>query len=116
MYVIVRQFAEAKPPLTEEDISERLDIPLSLTRIILHELSGSKLISTVLGELPAYQPAHDIQHLSVKQVIDALDQHGNDDIPISRSRISETLSHIPDEFGKAVEACPANMLIRDIRD
>ncbi len=114
MYLIVRQFASAEPPMTEKDIAKHLDIPMNLTRIILSELSNSRLISMIFDKIPAYQPARDIQHLSISRVIEELDRQGNDDISIPRNPISETLSRILEEFGKAVETCPANVQIRDV--
>ncbi|MEA3471690.1 MAG: YhjD/YihY/BrkB family envelope integrity protein, partial [Thermodesulfobacteriota bacterium] len=80
-YLLVVNFAEGEKPSTATEISHKMDIPIRLVHQILYELVESGIVSDVktaeYKEL-AYQPARDINSLSVKFVIEALEKRGVD--------------------------------------
>jgi membrane protein len=82
---IVKDFCLNKPPLAAPVISDTLDIPIRLLRQIVFDLVECKILSEVKlngNKDIAYQPACDPEILTIKYVVNALDKHGSEDIPI----------------------------------
>ncbi|MFZ0451911.1 MAG: YihY/virulence factor BrkB family protein [Desulfatiglandaceae bacterium] len=117
VHLLVKQFAEEREPLEEEEISHRLEIPIRLARQILYELVEARIVSPVNrhGENDlAYQPAKRPASLTIKGVLDALDHRGTDDIPVARTEALEKISECLSGFAEAVEKSPGNMALVDI--
>jgi len=62
----------------------------------------------------AYEPARDPEILTIKYVVDALEQSGTDDIPVVRSDELERLAGSLESFSKLVEKSEANLLLKQI--
>ena len=114
---LVLNFARALPPSTAREISARLEIPIRFTNEILFGLKKSNILTTAKvegnGEL-AYQPARDIGSLSIKDVIEALEKRGLNDVPFAHSPEFTSLSDALESFGKAVEKLPENKLLKEM--
>ncbi|MDD5255375.1 MAG: YihY/virulence factor BrkB family protein, partial [Candidatus Omnitrophica bacterium] len=92
-------------------------IPIRLVRDIMYELVQTGIVAPVQDETnrtPAYQPAIDINALSVKYVIDKLDSRGTDTIPVIDSKELKRIRESLQEFGKVVEKSQSNLLLKDI--
>ena len=61
-----------------------------------------------------YQPARDINSITIKFVVDAIDLKGSNNIPVSRTTELEALSEALEQFRKEMEVSPANKLLKDI--
>jgi membrane protein len=73
---ITEAFHYGKPPLSTDDISEELDIPLRLTRELLDILLHTGYLVQLAGDTPTYQPAREIEHIPVKDVLLTLKNFG----------------------------------------
>ena len=116
-HLLVKNFCKAQKPLDDAEISHVLDIPIRLVRQILYELTESGIISEVRQHEEkdiAYQPACDVDQITVKYVIDSLGRRGNTDIPVIRSTELEKLSDCLTMFGKTIDNSPANILLKHI--
>jgi membrane protein len=116
-HLLVHNFKEGQTPLTDSQISERLRIPIRLLHKILYELVSSRLFvetKTHVDHKFGYQPARDINRLSIKNVLEAIEQNGNDDIPVANTEELNVLSESLKKLGEAMENSPANMLLKDI--
>jgi membrane protein len=116
-HLLVNNFKEGRPPLTDSQISERLRIPIRLLHRILYELVSSRLFvetKTHVDTTFGYQPALDINVLSIKHVLESIEQDGNDDIPVANTDVFDALSESLKKFGEAMESSPANKLLKDI--
>ena len=84
--VIVRRFAQGKSPLTADQISMRCKVPIKLTNDIIDELHKLQVIlPTPTPEderVMAYQPAIDINLLTVNNLIARIDKEGSEDFLI----------------------------------
>lgn len=112
-----RSFAAGEVPLTARAISESLEIPSGLTANLLEDLraSGVLLEADRQGrDEAAYAPARDTDHLTAAFVMDALDRHGADFIPVARTEELERLEKSLKDFGEAIEKSPANLRLKDI--
>ncbi|MBN2569649.1 MAG: YihY family inner membrane protein [Deltaproteobacteria bacterium] len=116
-HLLVSNFAEGGKPLTATQISHRLEIPIRLVHQILYELTACGIVSdTQTGEYkePGYQPARDIGTLTVRFVIDSLEDSGTDEIPAARTDESKALSEILHAFRDELAKSPSNRLFKDI--
>jgi membrane protein len=116
-HLLVKNFCKGQGPLDETQISHALDIPVRLVREIVYELMESAVISEVKKEEngeAAYQPARDVESLSIKYVIEALEGRGNSAIPVIKSNEVDRLSESLKAFGQAIEKSAANLLLRDV--
>ena len=110
-------FSKGEKPLTASQISHHFEIPIRLVQQILYDLVDSRIISDTSKDDsvdPAYQPAQDISRFSVRFVLDALDQKGNDNIPVAQTREYMALSDTLKSFGDVLEKLPENKLLKDI--
>lgn len=84
--VIVKRFAEQHPPLTPDEISEECKIPVRLTNQIINELEEMHIITPTPSpedeKLKAYQPALDINLISIGFLAEKVDLHGSSDFLI----------------------------------
>ena len=114
---IVNRFCHGEKPSDASQLSHELDIPIRLVRQLLYELSESKVLSEArkdeYKEL-VYQPAIDVNKITVKFVIDQLEQRGSANIPVIPSNEFDKLSDSLRQFSKLIEASPANFLLKDI--
>lgn len=81
--VIVKRFAEGKLPLSSANISLKCQIPIKLTNDILDELMKIEVIlPTPMPDderVMAYQPAFDINLMSVGSLMELIDNEGTED-------------------------------------
>lgn len=86
MSLVSKRFANGEKPYTASEISSNCQIPIQLTHNMLYLLQEIDLLNEVLvdekGEEIAYQPAMDINRLSVALLIDKLDTFGSEDFKI----------------------------------
>jgi membrane protein len=114
---LVKRFCNAEKPADAPGLSHELEIPVRLVRQILYELSESGVLSEVRNGKDrefAYQPAVDVDKITVKFVIDQLEQHGTSDIPVAKVGELDKLSNCLRQFGEAIEKSPANVLLKNL--
>jgi membrane protein len=114
---LVNRFCQGEKPCDAPQLSHELDIPVRLVRQLLYELSESKVISesrTDEYKELVYQPAIDVDKITVKFVIDRLEQRGSADIPVIKSVELDKLSDSLQQFGKVIEGSPANILLKSL--
>jgi membrane protein len=116
-HLLIKNFARGDRPLTDAEICTRLKIPIRLVHNILDDLVQSRVVTetrTKEDQQFGYQPARDINTLTIKFVVDAIDQNGTNDIPVARTEEFEALSDAIEKFRDAMETSPANKLLKDI--
>lgn len=114
---LVKRFCNAEKPVGAPGLSHELDIPVRLVRQILYELSESGVLSEVRCGKDrefAYQPAVDVDKITVKFVIDQLEHHGTSDIPVAKMGEVDKLANCLKQFGETVEKSPANVLLKNL--
>jgi membrane protein len=114
---IVKRFALGQEPITEKQITEELDIPIRLVRDILYELLEAGIISELMGPTNnqvSFHPARDIHQLTVQYVLEAMDKHGTDKVPVSESPELLRLKESMKTFEDIVRISSANKLLKDI--
>ncbi|MBD3264229.1 MAG: YihY family inner membrane protein, partial [Candidatus Omnitrophica bacterium] len=115
--LLVKDFSQGKSPLTDSDISRELDIPVRLVRQIIYELTESDILSEVKTKgykQTAYQPAREIDTLTIQYVVDALERRGTEDIPVARSPEMDYLSEALQAFKDLIRKSAHNKPLKDI--
>jgi len=116
-HLLIINFSQGEKPLTAAQISQTLEIPVRMVHHILDELVECKILSDMKTDEYAeltYQPAIDINILTVQYIINALDNKGVSHIPVAHTEELEVLSGTLKELGDAIENSPANRLLKDI--
>lgn len=116
-HLLIQSFSKGEKPPTDFEISRRLRMPIRLVHNILFELVESGLVNetkTKEDKIFGYQPARDIDALTINYILETLEQNGTDDIPVTQTEELTVLSEALQEFSKAIEASPANRLLKDV--
>ncbi|MDD4197897.1 MAG: YihY/virulence factor BrkB family protein [Paludibacter sp.] len=80
-YVIVKKFENNEPPLKNDEIATIYKLPIRLVNLLLTELSETGIIIEILDDdlrTKAYQPAIDINQLTVSMLIDRFETKGSE--------------------------------------
>jgi membrane protein len=116
-HLLIRNFFNGEKPLTYSHISNRLAMPVRLVHNIIFDLVESGLVSEIKTKADkefAYQPARDINLLTIKYVLEALERKGTDTVPVAKTEEYRALSAALKNFSEAMESSPANKLLKDI--
>jgi len=116
-YLLIKQFQKGEKPLTAEKITHLIQIPVHLTSQILDELAESEVISETVdheNHVMAFQPAVDINMLTVKYILDALERRGVNEFPITETAEFKTISDTLQTFGDIIEKSSENKLLKNI--
>jgi membrane protein len=114
---IIKNFANGLPPMTANEISHKLDIPVRLVREIVYELHEAKILSETITKNVkemAYQPAQDPSRLTIRYVMQSLDKRGIDSIPVDRSSELQSITGILSSFENELEKSSKNVLLKDL--
>ena len=115
--LIISTFLKAEPPLSAISISKTLQIPIRLVEQILEELVEAGIVSDTevkKNKEMSYQPARDINAITINTVIEALEQKGVNNIPVAQTAELKHLSEALKTLNEEIEKSPANRLLKDI--
>jgi len=117
MHRIVKNFQIGKHPYTAKELSLHLEIPIRLVREALYLLKESRLIvETVTREekLTAFQPAIDIQQISISGVMKSLDHTGINKLMAAESPVQQKLTDTLQAFENKLLKDEHNVLVKNI--
>jgi membrane protein len=114
-HLIIKNFIQLKKPLTAAEIATELVIPIAIIQPVLLNLIASHIIVEFKdqeGDDERYQPAVDINILSIAYIINALEHCGQNHLPdIDQERL---FMEPVNSFTKLMETAEQNRLLRDI--
>lgn len=116
-HTIIKRFINAEKPMSDAELSKSLDIPVRLMRQILDRLVEADIICKVVhndDENFSYNPAIDVDKLTVGFIVKAIDNHGDDTFPVNETPAFHKLSQIIDDFQKLIQNSPENLKLADI--
>lgn len=112
--ICVKRFNQQKFPYTKRDFTERYNIPIRLVGAVIDHLVDVKLLSSVVGKddrEPAYQPAFDLEHLTLRSVKERLRNFGKSGfIPSLQMKFEPTMRMIH----KSYESSADDILIKNL--
>jgi len=116
LHRLVRNFMEGEKPWDARRISHELEIPSRLVNQILDDLGASGLVSEVKVEetTTGYEPARDPENMTIKSVIDTLDDYGSHDIPVAGTDSLDKLCDALNAFDDMLRNSEANLKLKDM--
>jgi membrane protein len=117
LQIIIRNFSVGEKPISAQQIGVTLKIPVRLARDILQDLSNVNLVSIIHEnehKERLYQPALDINKLTVSYVFSRLDKRGNEHVMVAKNKDYEKIMTILEKFDKLVAKSDSNVLIKDL--
>jgi membrane protein len=114
---IVDNFKSGERPFTAHELSGNLKIPIRLANEILNDLIESEILNQVTRKgspQAAYQPARDINTLTITSVLDALGRQGNGKLDVRETRALKIMADSLATFKKEMESSLANRALKDI--
>ncbi len=117
MHMIIRNFSIGEKPISASYIATNLKIPVRLARDILQDLSSVNLVSVIHENEEIerlYQPAIDINRLTVSYVFTRLDKRGVEQIMVIRNKDYEKIISMLEKFDRLVAKSDSNILIKDL--
>ncbi|MCX5905470.1 MAG: YihY/virulence factor BrkB family protein, partial [Proteobacteria bacterium] len=115
--LLVQNFQQGRTPLTTDDIVSRIETPVRLIQQVLDNLSACGIISEILDtntKTIAYQPAKNIDLLTIGYVTQALKQHGNDSLPLAPSPELEAIMARLHSLNKELDKSSNNIALKDL--
>jgi len=117
LHMIIRNFSAGERPISAEKISRSLKIPVRLARDILDDLSGASLVSVIHENEQKerlYQPAMDINKLTVSYVLSRLDRKGVARRMVVKSKEYDKVIAILEKYERLTAKSNSNILIKDL--
>ena len=117
LHMIIRNFMLGEKPISASYIAVNLKIPVRLARDILQDLSSANIVSIIHENEEKerlYQPALDINRLTVSFVFSRLDKKGVEQIMVIRNKDYEKIISMLEKFDKLIAKSDSNILIKDL--
>lgn len=114
---MTKKFSQGEKALNAIQIAELLEIPVRFVRQLLQELIDVGLVVETTSETKnqvTFQPGRTIEHLTVKEVLDAYERRGIPYDTVSQSDKEENISNYLQNISEVVEKAPGNVLIKKI--
>ena len=117
LHLIIRNFTLGEKPISASYIAANLKIPVRLARDILQDLNSVNIVSMIHENEEKerlYQPAIDINRLTVSYVFSKLDKKGVEQIMVIRNKEYERVITMLEKFDRLIAKSDYNILIKDL--
>lgn len=118
MLVITRSFSSEQGPVSSEQISHQLKLPIRIVRDVIFELEQAGLILQTKGneddKIAYYVPAKDVHCLTLYDAITTIEQHGEQGVEILESDEVRSVAERLDAIKQEAVDSPNNQLFTDI--
>ncbi len=117
VHTVVKRFEEGEKPHNNMEISVNLKLPIRLVNELLFELAESKVFSEITNDATkeiTYQPAIDINKLTITKVIDMVESRGRSDLHFEETKEYDHLRSILKNFEDSLASNKDNILLKDL--
>jgi membrane protein len=114
-HLLVQQFAKAEKALSLTEIAEQLNLPIAVVHSILVSLINSRLIAEIKSsadEEARFQPAQDIDLITVYTVIAGLENQGVQSMPDMQA--FEVFVEINESLNLKIQTAAENYLLKQL--
>lgn len=114
---VVKNFSVGNTPFTSIQIAHELDLPVRLARNVINELVETKVLAEVKTENDkeiAYQPAISDSKLTIKFIMDRLDEKGVNSLPITDAKELEIINRLLVDLDNVMDNPKGNLPVKDI--
>jgi membrane protein len=115
--LVVKNFNEGKQALTAIQIASKLDLPVRLARVVINEFTETGVFNEVKmanDKEIGYQPGISDSRLTVKFIIDKLDERGVNELPIESGNELDTVNRLMKDMDEVLNTTKGNMLVKDL--
>jgi len=115
---VVKNFNEGKPAQTLSEISSKLDLPNRLSKLIITEFIETNIFNELKSDNEketTYQPAISDSKLTVKFIVNKLDQKGVNELPIENTADLMLIHKLMIELDEVLNTTQGNMLVKDLK-
>ncbi len=116
-YHIIRNFEDGGKPWNSDVISHKLGIPLRLVNELVYELVTAGILAELSADNPkdrSYQPAIDINRITVEYVYSQMGLMGGDQMVVTESDELGRIARIHEHLLHSIRESPSNILVKDI--
>ena len=116
-YVVVKQLENQKPALSSTEISDTYRLPIRVVNQILMKLVDVSIFIEVFNETSkskTYQPAIDINQLTVNLLFNKLDNHGSELFLTNKNELLDSFWQKSLDIKKRNEERTEQLLVKDI--
>ena len=116
-YVVVKQLENQKPALSSTEISDTYRLPIRVVNQILMKLVDVSIFIEVFNETSkskTYQPAIDINQLTVDLLFNKLDNHGSELFLTNKNELLDSFWKKSLDIKKRNEERTEQLLVKDI--
>ena len=113
----VERFEKRATPLTDDEISDCLEIPIRLVRQILYDLKNSQVLTevrTAEERETAYQPACSADLLTLSGVLQKLESYGLDSLPVLKDEDYKVIEEKLTKLKIESENSPSNVPLKNL--
>lgn len=117
VHYVAKRFEKGSQPVTNMDLSINIKLPIRLVNELLFELVESKVFSEVSVDNKTevyYQPAFDINKLTVTNVVNMVESRGRSDFHFEETKELNHLKSILESFDEKLENNEDNILLKDL--
>ena len=117
VHLLVKRFSRGAPPVTSDQIAKALNVPKSLLNRILAKTKAAGIVSEICfdkGTARAYQPAFNVDLLTVQFVVDKVERHGIDCLSNFSGPEFEKILDLLKALDESAEKASANVLLKEI--
>lgn len=116
-HYIIKNFEEGGRAKNNEELSHELGIPMRLLNQLIFEMVESGILAELASESSkerSYQPAMDINKITVDVLYTKLEKLGSDHLIVMESEKVDKITRIHEHLVDAMRESPSNVLIKDI--
>jgi len=116
-YQIIRNFEEGNEPWNTEALSHKLGMPIRLVNELVYELVEAGILSELAANNPkerSYQPAVDINKITVEYIYKQTEQVGGDHMIVKESDELNKITRIHEHILHSIRESPSNILLKDL--
>ena len=116
-HCIIKNFEEGGAPKNSETLSHELGIPLRLVNELLFELVSAGILAELAADNTkdrTYQPAVDINKITVDYIYTQLERVGSDQMVVTESDTLGKITKIHSHLLHSMQESPSNVLVKDI--
>ncbi len=117
MFLVIKRFESGESSLSVEEISRENAIPIRLASSVVNDLLDAGLISELSAEKnqpKTYQPAVDINVISISYLLEKMGSNGSEDLKIKEDEQLANLKKKLEQLNIQLEKAGGAVLIKDL--
>jgi membrane protein len=114
-HYLIKRFIQADQPADAIEIARQLRLPIQIVESLLDELKLGGIISAVdAGNHRGYQPARDVNGITIQSVVDALEERGVNDLNFQNLEMMSVLEKAFEKLRSQINNSQSNILLKSL--